>query len=133
MLSVIVFCVKNVLFLNDFNRARQSEREKMNKGTAYEVSHSLVEKRLQGRVLMEQQMQAYHSSRKSMAGKPGVLAVMTKREAQDRDRDRFYGPNLPVAWVEDSVPRRAKKGSGVLDFEGNDDDDADESPTEEVS
>jgi hypothetical protein len=103
----------------------------MNNGTTYEVSHSLVEKRVQGKVLMDREMQALASTRKSMAGKPGVLRIMTEREAQQRDRDQFYGPNLPVAWGEDLVPPKNKKGSVLLDF--NDDDDAEDSPTEDVS
>jgi hypothetical protein len=104
----------------------------MNNGTAYEVSHSLVEKRVQGKVLMDREMQALASTRKSMAGKPGVLRVMTEREAQERDRDQFYGPNLPVAWGEDLVPPKCKKGSVLLDFD-DDGDDAEHSPTEDVS
>jgi hypothetical protein len=102
----------------------------MNNGTNYDVSHSLVEKRVQGKVLMDREMQALASTRKSMAGKPGVLRVMTEREAQERDRVQFYGPNLPVAWGEDLVPPKGKKGSVLLDF---DDDDAEDSPTEDVS
>ena len=103
----------------------------MNNGTTYEVSHSLVDKRVQGKVLMDREMQALASTRKSKAEKPGVLRVMTEREAQERDRDQFYGPNLPVAWGEDLVPQKGKKGSALLDFD--DDDDAEDSPTEDVS
>jgi hypothetical protein len=103
----------------------------MNNGTTYDVSHSLVEKRVQGKVLMDREMQALASTRKSMAGKPGVLRIMTEREAQERDRDQFYGPNLPVAWGEDLVPPKGKKGSVLLDFD--DDEDAEDSPTEDVS
>lgn len=104
----------------------------MNNGTTYEVSHSLVEKRVQGKVLMDREMHALASTRKSMAGKPGVLRVMTEREAQERDREQFYGPNLPVAWGVDAVPPMGKKGSLLLDFD-DDDDDAEDSPTEDVS
>ena len=104
----------------------------MNNGTTYEVSHSLVDKRVQGKVLMDREMQALASTRKSKAEKPGVLRVMTEREAQERDRDQFYGPNLPVAWGEDLVPPKGNKGSVLLDFEDVDDD-AEDSPTEDVS
>lgn len=104
----------------------------MNNGTPYEVSHSLVEKRVQGSVLMEQQMQAIASTKKSMIGKPSVMRVITNRIIQENDRDQFYGPNLPVAWGNDLVPPRNKKLGGISDLEG-DDDNAEDSPTEDVS
>lgn len=97
----------------------------MNNGTPYKVSHNLVEKRVQGSVLMEQQMQAIASTRKGMIGKPSVMRVITNRILQEKDRDQFYGPNLPVAWGNDLVPPRDKKD--------DDDDDAEDSPTEDVS
>lgn len=100
----------------------------MNNVTPYEVSHSLVEKRVQGSVLMEQQMQAIASTKKSMIGKPSVMRVITNRIIQEKDRDQFYGPNLPVAWGNDVVPPKMKKLAGISDLENDDD-----SPTEDVS
>ena len=104
----------------------------MNNVTPYEVSHNLVEKRVQGSVLMEQQMQAIASTKKSMIDKPSVMRVITNRMIQEKDRDQFYGPNLPVAWGNDLVPPRMKKLAGISDLE-NEDDDAEDSPTEDVS
>ena len=89
----------------------RSEKEKAKQGVAYDVRHSLVEKRVVGKVLMEKEMQAIESSKKTLLEKPAVARVKIEKIISDKGRDKFYGPNLPVIWGEDLIVNTQKKGS----------------------
>ena len=93
------------------NSEMRSEKEKEKQGVAYNVRHSLVEKRVVGKVLMEKEMQAIESSKKTLLEKPAVARVKIEKIISDKGRDKFYGPNLPVIWGEDLIGNTQKKGS----------------------
>ena len=97
------------------------------------MRHSLVEKKLIGKVLMDKEMLAIKSANKMLASKPEVAKVKNEMRNLDRGRDKFYGPNLPVAWGNDVLP--IPKGGackGVVDL-GVDENESEDSPSEDVS
>ena len=120
----------------------RSEKEKEKQGVAYNVSHSLVDKKVVGKVLMEKEMRAIESSKKTLLEKPDVARVKIEKMISEKGREKFYGPNLPVMWGEDLMVNTDKKGPGVrLGKRGHGDgdsgvdreDDGEDSPIEDVS
>ena len=63
-------------------------------------------------VTMEREVKARQEIREMISSKPGVVqALMEKRHAETARSDRFYGPQLPVAWAA-SPPRRWGENGG---------------------
>jgi hypothetical protein len=84
-------------------RERQAERDRLAQGGGYEVNHSLVERRTLGVDLGE----GSHPSKAQ--DKPGVRRVLAAKAEEDRAREKFYGPQLHVNWVDDRHAQRAGK------------------------
>jgi hypothetical protein len=98
---------------------RRKQRQK-EESVIYSVSYLTQESRARAPVNMNNDL-----IRPKILIKPGVAEVHAERIAAERRRDKFYGPNLPLAWVPDNLP--AKKSKGCIAIEGGY-----ESPTDEV-
>ena len=103
---------------------------------AYDVNHSLVERRIITKVGMAKEVQFQESVRSKLLEKPAVARACAEKLLAEKGRDKFYGPNLPVAWGDELMPpwkgrgekewkRRTKGGEEESDH-------GDESPTDEV-
>ena len=99
---------------------RRGLQERINdaQGGDYDVNRSLVEPRSRAPAGMAAQAAAEASTRKRLADKPMVVAALTEKKAAEAARDKFYGPQLQVAWAAPGQPE--------------DEDSGNESPTEEI-
>jgi len=93
--------------------------------------------------LLAREAAAHASTKKRLAEKPGVLAVMHDKREAERARDKFYGPQLPVPWAMEGdgglgtnyagsraasrTGSRAADKEGMDDYDDFDDDDDDDS------
>ena len=84
---------------------------------------------------MDKEMLAIKSANKVLANKPEVAKVKNEMRNLNRGRDKFYGPNLPVAWGNDILPKGGNGGKGVLDLgvENENENEDEDSPSEDVS
>ena len=104
----------------------------------YNVNHSLVEKRIKATVGMAKEMEVQNSIRSKLLEKPAVARVHAEKVLAEKGRDKFYGPNLPVAWGDDLLPDRKEilekqgKRKGKVVNDDDSDDDSEDSPTEDV-
>ena len=97
----------------------------------YDVRYDFVEKRVATGVSMASEVTARSSTKKRLESKPGVVKALADKTAAEKGNDRLYGPQLPVAWVEDREVMRSWKSRRTSD--GHDDDnDGGDSPTREV-
>lgn len=110
------------------HRERLALRASEGKGGVYNVNHSLVEKRLQSRVGMTQEMVTKKAIKNILIEKPSIARIYAEKIMEGKNREKYYGPNLPVIWGEDSFGRRG----GEIANEEEDMNRGDESPTEEV-
>ena len=103
------------------------ERRQADAREAHDVERALTAlepARPKSAPLFSRQVAAAASTRKRITDKPSVQAVLDEKREAERRRDKFYGPQLQVAWGE------FPQGAGP---EGADNDSGDESPTEDLN
>lgn len=95
----------------------------------YEVKYALTERRSSTGVSMKAEIQARSSTQGRLAKRPGVAERIIEKQQGDRVNRMFYGPSLPVQWVNDKEVMRYR----YADAKGDDSDgDAPPSPTREI-
>jgi hypothetical protein len=63
---------------------------------------------------MTQEMKAKKSIQNVLIEKPNVARVYAQKSMEEKNRDKFYGPNLQVIWGENATSRG---GGGVKEGE----------------
>ena len=97
----------------------------------YNVNHILVEKRIKATVRMAKEMEVQNSIRSKLLEKPAVARVKAEKVLAEKGRDKFYGPNLLVAWGDELLPHR-KERKGKVYQDDDEYSDGEHSPTEDV-
>jgi hypothetical protein len=96
----IYICIYNLSSYSPINcmyhRERMAQRAEEQQRGEYHVNHSLVEKRLQSRVGMTQEIKAKKSIQNVLTERPSIARIFAQKSMEEKNREKFYGPNLQV-------------------------------------
>ena len=121
---------RNRQILREITAIKHRERQ-----ASYDPQYTLIERRAEASVHMEKEVAVKESIQKLKTSKPGLLKVVEEKLREERARDQFLGPQLPVPWFPESysrVSQRDMPGDEEADQSHEGGDSGVESPTEEV-